>query len=86
MKATPEPVHSYWDDFWALKGYDDAVDLARSLEGPRKPDALTGPRTVPRRLLSSIRTAVKAHGIPYLPGSAELGDFDATSTTVALSP
>ena len=35
---------------------------------------------------ASIRTAVKAHGIRYLPGAAELGDFDATSTTVALSP
>jgi hypothetical protein len=26
------------------------------------------------------------HGIDYLPGSVELGDFDATSTTVGIAP
>ncbi len=29
---------------------------------------------------------MQAHNIDYLPGSAELGDFDATSTSIALSP
>ena len=29
---------------------------------------------------------MQAHNIDYLPGSAELGDFDATSTTIALAP
>ena len=28
----------------------------------------------------------RAHGIDYLPGCADLGDFDATSTTIALDP
>ena len=37
-------------------------------------------------LHASIRRSVATHGIDYLPGSAELGDFDATSTTIALSP
>ena len=23
-----KPMHSYWDDFWALKGYDGAIDIA----------------------------------------------------------
>ena len=27
-----QPVHSYWDDFWALRGLRDAVDLARMIE------------------------------------------------------
>ena len=26
-----KPMHSYWDDFWALTGYKDAVELARVL-------------------------------------------------------
>src|SRR5690606_4449253 len=26
-----KPVHSYWDDFWALRGYKDAADLAAAL-------------------------------------------------------
>ncbi len=29
---------------------------------------------------------MKQHGIDYIPGSVELGDFDATSTTVAVTP
>ena len=23
-----KPMHSYWDDFWALKGYEGAIDIA----------------------------------------------------------
>ncbi|MCL4810573.1 MAG: coagulation factor 5/8 type domain-containing protein, partial [Thermoanaerobaculia bacterium] len=34
----------------------------------------------------SIRLAMERHGIDYIPGCAELGDFDATSTTAALAP
>ena len=26
-----KPMHSYWDDFWALTGYEDAVDIADAL-------------------------------------------------------
>ncbi|TMG94618.1 MAG: discoidin domain-containing protein, partial [Betaproteobacteria bacterium] len=26
-----KPMHSYWDDFWALKGYDDALSIATAL-------------------------------------------------------
>ena len=29
-----QPVHSYWDDFWALRGLRDAVDLARAVGDP----------------------------------------------------
>jgi hypothetical protein len=29
---------------------------------------------------------MKAHAIDYVPGCADLGDFDATSTTIALDP
>lgn len=27
-----KPMHSYWDDFFAMKGYKDAVEIARILE------------------------------------------------------
>ena len=26
-----KPAYSYWDDFWAVRGYKDAVDLARAM-------------------------------------------------------
>jgi hypothetical protein len=82
-----KPMHSYWDDFWALKGYDDAVALASALGHTDEISAYTASRDQFRDdLHASIDAAVKAHGIDFIPGSAELGDFDATSTTIALSP
>jgi hypothetical protein len=82
-----KPMHSYWDDFWALKGYDDAVELASALGRADDVIAYTASRDQFRGdLHASIDAAVKARGIDFIPGSAELGDFDATSTTIALSP
>jgi hypothetical protein len=37
-------------------------------------------------LHTSIRRAIEEHGIDFLPGSVELGDFDPTSTAIALDP
>jgi hypothetical protein len=82
-----KPMHSYWDDFWALKGYDDAVTLAKALGQDAEAARIAASRDVFRGdLKASIDAAVKQHRIDYLPGAAELGDFDATSTTIALSP
>lgn len=82
-----KPMHSYWDDFWALKGYDDAVDLAGALGHTDEQASFRASRDQFRDdLHASIVAAVKDRGIDFIPGSAELGDFDATSTTIALSP
>lgn len=82
-----KPMHSYWDDFWALTGYKDAVDMARVLGKDDAVAAITASRDEFRHdLFASIQTATKARAIDFLPGSAELGDFDATSATVMLSP
>ena len=82
-----KPMHSYWDDFWALKGYDDAAMLAGVLGKPEEAAMFAASRDAFRKdLAHSIDVAVAQHPIDYLPGAAELGDFDATSTTIALSP
>jgi hypothetical protein len=39
-----------------------------------------------RDLAASIRRTIDEHHIDYIPGAAELGDFDATSTAIAVSP
>ena len=31
-----KPMHSYWDDFWALRGYTDAISLADALGHPEE--------------------------------------------------
>lgn len=82
-----KPMHSYWDDFWALTGYNDASMLAQAL-GKEDDAARIGQSRDEFRgdLLASINASVAQHHLDYLPGAAELVDFDATSTTVALSP
>jgi hypothetical protein len=37
-------------------------------------------------LYRSLQLAMSMHKIDYLPGAAELGDFDPTSTTIAIAP
>ena len=82
-----KPMHSYWDDFWALRGYKDALEIATLLghtEAARRLSAECD--EFQSDLYASLRASVAKHQIHFVPGSAELGDFDATSTTVALSP
>lgn len=80
-------MHSYWDDFFAVRGYDDAAFLARALGRPADARRIAASGAAFRRdFAASIRAAMKRHRIAYIPGSADLGDFDATSTTVALAP
>lgn len=81
------PMHSYWDDFWALRGFRDAAAIAGTLGKPADSarfDAIS--HQFETDLLASIGAAERAHGIDFIPGSADLGDFDATSTTIALEP
>ena len=82
-----KPMHSYWDNFWALRGYKDAVEIATVLGKTDELALMTGARDEFRADLSaSLQAAVRQRGIDFLPGSAELGDFDPTSTTIALAP
>ena len=81
------PVHSYWDDFWALRGLSDAAELARALGRDADARRFTTSRDEMRAdVHASIRQVIASRGIDFVPGSAELADLDATSTTIALSP
>jgi hypothetical protein len=81
------PVHSYWDDFFALKGLKDAVDLARTLGRTEEAERWVASRDEFRAdLYASFDRVISGAGIDYIPGSADLADFDATSTTTAVSP
>jgi len=82
-----KPMHSYWDDLWALRGFKDAAYLAGILGEERERSRWDAVRAeFERELFESIVASMKVHGIDYIPGAADLGDFDATSTTIALSP
>ncbi|HEY1140498.1 MAG TPA: discoidin domain-containing protein [Lysobacter sp.] len=82
-----KPMHSYWDNFWALRGYKDAVEIAHWLGKNKEAAAFAKSRDEFRTdLHASLVAATRQKGIAFLPGAAELGDFDATSTTIALAP
>lgn len=82
-----KPMHSYWDDYWALAGYESAVRIARALDEKGNMRRFLESRDQFRAdLYRSLQVAMQDHKIDYLPGAAELGDFDPTSTSIALSP
>jgi hypothetical protein len=81
-----KPMHSYWDTFFILRGLKDAAFLARELHKPEAEQYASLRDEFRRDLVASIKSAMASKNIDYIPGSIELGDFDATSTTVAVSP
>ena len=81
-----KPMHSYWDTFFILRGLKDAAFLARELQKPEAAQYASLRDEFRHDLVASIKGAMTSKNIDYIPGSIELGDFDATSTTVAVSP
>lgn len=82
-----KPMHSYWDDFFTLKGLKDAAEMARVLGEQEAADRYQSlADDFAGTLYASIGAAMKSHDVDYIPGCVELGDFDATSTTIALWP
>src|SRR6478672_10134589 len=82
-----KPTHSYWDDLWPLKGSDRVVMLAGVLDRYDDERRFAAARDEFRAdLAASLRATAALHRIDYLAGSAELGDFDPTSSTIAFAP
>ncbi|WP_291840662.1 discoidin domain-containing protein [Brevundimonas sp.] len=81
------PAYSYWDDFWGLRGYGDAVFIAETLGDAEAAARFRASEAQFKAdIMASITATARAHGIDWIAGAADRGDFDATSTTIALSP
>ncbi len=81
------PRHSYWDDFFVLRGLKDATAIATILREKTLAAEFAAERDDFRKdLYNSMRLAISIKGIDYIPGCVELGDFDATSTTIGVHP
>lgn len=80
-----QPVHAYWDNFWAVRGLGDAAEIATTLgefaEAQRFADLHA---SLERSLYASIDTLISEKGLAYIPGSVEWADFDPTATASAL--
>lgn len=82
-----KPMHSYWDDFFGVKGLKDATTIAEILGEAERAQAFAAARDDFKKCLyASMRLAMANTGIDFIPGCAELGDFDATSTAIGLDP
>lgn len=82
-----KPAYSYWDDFWALRGYKDGVHIARALGQFQVAQQWAGQRDeFQRELVASVTATAKRFHIDTIAGAADRGDFDATSSTIALNP
>jgi hypothetical protein len=79
-----QPVHSFWDDFWALRGLEDAAYLARACgrESAAGKWAGLGSRFA-ASLFASIETTRIQRKLDFIPGSIEWADFDPTATSNA---
>jgi hypothetical protein len=79
-------VHSYWDDFWGVRGLEAAADLAGMMGFT---DDSNWWRSEAERfqgdVLRSIDAVIAAKNLAYIPGSVEWADFDPTATANAIS-
>ena len=79
------PVHSCWDDFWALEGWTAGRDIAKILGR----DGLVKwteneYQALKESFYKSLDLAIKQKNINYIPGCIEKGDCDPAATSGAI--
>lgn len=81
------PAYSYWDDWWGVRGLDDAGMLARAAHDDSTSRRFaTAGREMRHDVVASVARSMAHFRMQALPGAAELGDIDPTSSTIALEP
>ena len=80
------PVHSYWDDFWGIRGLQAAAELAEAAGFPDEAARWFGEaEAFQDDLLRSIGRVIREKNLNYIPGSVEWADFDPTATSNAIA-
>ncbi len=80
------PVHAYWDDFWAVRGFKDAAEMAAILGEPNQAQRIAALRDAFRETLyASLDRVIAERGIDFVPGSVEFADFDPSATAIAIA-
>ncbi len=81
------PRHSYWDDFWAVCAFENGIFLAREIGMWDDYRWLYEEKVeLEKNLVKSVETTMKCKNIEYIPGSADLGDFDPNATAIVFFP
>ena len=80
-----KPMHSYWDNFFTLKGLNDAIEIQKILGEDDSYEKIKKIReSFKENLYNSLNLAMKVRKIDYIPGCVELGDFDLAGVFAAL--
>jgi hypothetical protein len=80
------PVHSYWDDFWGVRGLEAAAELADAFGRPDEAEQWKREAGLFQAdLLRSIQRVIADKKLAYIPGSVEWADFDPTATSNAIA-
>jgi hypothetical protein len=77
--------HSYWDDFWVLKGFKDGIYLAQKLGQTNDVEWMTAEEQDFRKCFyESVLRVIERGKLNVIPGCVEFADTDPTSTSVAI--
>ncbi len=80
------PVHSYWDDFWGVRGLQAAADLAEAAGNDDDSQRWRNEANLFQTdLLRSLAKVIDDQKLAYIPGSVEWADFDPTATSNAIA-
>jgi hypothetical protein len=81
------PTHSYWDDYWALKGWHDGAWLMESWGDKETAKwAREQYELLRTSVAASIRATMAWRKIDFMPAAADLGDGDPTSVSIGVDP
>ena len=81
------PMHSYWDDFWAMRGWADGIEMADILGRKFLADwARTEAKNFSTSVRESIEKTIAWKSIDYIPVDADKGTPDPTSIAIAMFP
>jgi hypothetical protein len=81
------PVHSYWDDFWAIRGWADGTEMAETLGREYLAGwAKTEGQVFDNSVRESIEKTIAWKSLDYIPVDADKGTPDPTSIAIALFP
>ena len=79
------PVHAYWDDFWALRGFKDAAAMAEILGDGQQAKRIAALRDdFQETLYASLNLVIRERALEFVPGSVEFADFDPAATAIAI--
>jgi F5/8 type C domain-containing protein len=81
------PTHSYWDDYWALKGWHDGAWLADAWGDHEMARWAREQYSALRESLrASMRATMTWKHADFIPAAADLGDGDPTGVSIGLDP